>query len=103
MRPGAQGQSGLGWHCLRLVAEKFHRTQLAFPHAPPNVAILKHYSSMCNLGTSVDFPSILFPVPLSPAPHYCGLELHSACCCETCQKLLSLLLSPVIVQSPIIS
>lgn len=25
------GQSGLGWHCLRLVAERFHRTQPAFP------------------------------------------------------------------------
>lgn len=42
MRPGAQGQSRLGWHCLRLTrgAERSHRTQLAFPHDPSNVATL---------------------------------------------------------------
>lgn len=37
MRPGAQG-IGLGWHCLRLVAERSHRTRPAFLHAPHNVA-----------------------------------------------------------------
>lgn len=30
----AQGQVGLGWHCLRLVVERSPRTRPAFPHAP---------------------------------------------------------------------